>query len=279
MANMVKYKESDMAGVLRHNYREVENGSYGNEDIKSERREFNMSFSPNLGRVKGKKYKAALERYKERRKKVEASSRKDLVTMAEWDITLPKEIWDMTEAINKGEAFPDGGVLKDVENFFFHTAKFLTERYGEKNVLGIEVHFDEGRRVPIQEVGWDGSPKYEKNASGKTVPVWKKDEDGKVVIAQGYGQPHMHFDFMPITQPTDGSKERFCAKEILNRNELKAFHQELNRYLKEHGVKGEVLNGATAGYNYTVEQLKSGMKEEMERYRAHDRARTRNNER
>ena len=274
MANMVKYKESDMAGVLRHNYREVTNGSYGNEDIKTERREFNMSFSPELGRVKGKRYKAAIQRYKERRNEVEASSRKDLVTMAEWDVSLPKEIWDMTEAINKGEEFPQGETLKEVENFFSHTAQFLTERYGEKNVLGIEIHFDEGRRVPLQETGWDGNPKYERSPSGKTLPVWQKDENGKVITVQGYGQPHLHFDFMPITQPTDGSKERFCAKEILNRNELKSFHQDLNRYLKEHGVKGEVLNGATAGYNFTVEQLKSGMKEEMDRLMSRDRTRS-----
>ncbi len=179
----------------------------------------------------------------------------------------------MTEAINKGERFPKGEVLREVESFFSTTAEFLVERYGEKNVLGIEVHFDEGRRIPIQEVGWDGKPRYEVSPNGKTTPVWKRDDNGKVVTAQAYGQPHLHFDFMPITQPTDGSKEKFCAKEVLNRNELKSFHQDLNKYLKEHGVKGEVLNGATSGYNYTVEQLKAGMKEEVERLRSWDKDR------
>ena len=266
MANMQKYHAGDMATILRHNFREVASGNYSNPDIKNERRKLNMSLSPDFGRVAGKRHKAALKRYEERRQEVGGSKRKDLVTAAEWIISLPKEIWDMSEAMNGGEPFPTGSTLREVEAFFKATEDFLEERYGPENVLAAEVHFDEGRMIPLQETNWDGTPRFEKTASGKSVPVWKRDEKGNIIVVQGYGQPHLHFDFMPIVNGKDGS-ERFCAKQLLDRRELSIFHHDLNDYLKAHGVKGAVLNGSTRDHSFTVEQLKAGIKEEYERFR------------
>src|SRR5699024_12409019 len=45
--------------------------------------------------------------------------------------------------------------------------------------------------------------------------------------------PHMHFAFMPVTKDAKREREKVAAKEVLNRNELKSFHQELDNHLKE----------------------------------------------
>lgn len=45
--------------------------------------------------------------------------------------------------------------------------------------------------------------------------------------------PHMHFAFMPVTYDEKKQREKVSAKEVLNRNELKSFHQDLDNHLKE----------------------------------------------
>src|SRR5699024_2409909 len=62
--------------------------------------------------------------------------------------------------------------------------------------------------------------------------------------------PHMHFAFMPVTYDEKREREKVSAKEVLNRNELKSFHQDLDNHLKERipqiYQKG-VLNDKTIG--------------------------------
>src|SRR5699024_4018561 len=62
--------------------------------------------------------------------------------------------------------------------------------------------------------------------------------------------PHMHFAFMPVTDDEKREREKVSAKEVLNRNELKSFHQDLDNHLKERipqiYQKG-VLNDKTIG--------------------------------
>src|SRR5699024_11833664 len=76
------------------------------------------------------------------------------------------------------------------KQFFEETYDFLSERYGEENVLAGVVHNDETT-------------------------------------------PHMHFAFMPVTYDEKREREKVSAKEVLNRNELKSFHQDLDNHLKE----------------------------------------------
>lgn len=70
-------------------------------------------------------------------------------------------------------------------------------------------------------------------------------------------QPHMHFSFVPVTLGKDG-KEKVSAKEVLTKLELQRFHPELQITLERALDKGvPVLNGATAGGNRTVAELKA----------------------
>lgn len=71
------------------------------------------------------------------------------------------------------------------------------------------------------------------------------------------GQPHMHFCFIPITMDKKRGIEKVSAKEVLTRNELRAIHKEMETYMeKVFGYDLGILNGATAGGNRTITELK-----------------------
>src|SRR5699024_4072382 len=101
--------------------------------------------------------------------------RADVKVMADWIVTLPEEL----------NGAPEGSQ----EQFFEETYDFLSDRYGEENVLAGVVHNDETT-------------------------------------------PHMHFTFMPVTYDEKREREKVSAKEVLNRNELKSFHQDFDNHLK-----------------------------------------------
>ena len=69
--------------------------------------------------------------------------------------------------------------------------------------------------------------------------------------------PHMHFLFMPVQKNKDGY-ERLCAKNLETRQTLQQAHIQLQKSLEET-LKHEVnlLNGATAGGNKTILELKN----------------------
>src|SRR5699024_1018286 len=75
--------------------------------------------------------------------------------------------------------------------------------------------------------------------------------------------PHMHFAFMPVTYDEKREREKVSAKEVLNRNELKSFHQDLDNHLKERIpqiYQKDVLNDKTIGVE-DVPTLKKHSKE------------------
>lgn len=72
--------------------------------------------------------------------------------------------------------------------------------------------------------------------------------------------PHIHFAFMPVIE-RKGVKS-LCAKEVISRQELKSFHEDLGAHLERLGVckKTDILNGATIknsnGRALSVKELK-----------------------
>lgn len=74
---------------------------------------------------------------------------------------------------------------------------------------------------------------------------------------------HMHFCFAPIVTDPDG-RERLCCKEIINRDDLKSLHndieREVNRQLKERELPPiSLVNGAVRehGYNRDFKEFKA----------------------
>lgn len=67
--------------------------------------------------------------YFNRRKKEIGVKRKDQVTLVDWVVTLPQELEDLS--------------YEQQTSFFLSCANFVLERYGEENVIGAYMHFDE----------------------------------------------------------------------------------------------------------------------------------------
>ena len=69
--------------------------------------------------------------------------------------------------------------------------------------------------------------------------------------------PHMHFCFVPVVFDTKKQEYKVNAKVCINRTELLKIHPQMQEYLESKlQTKVNILNGATAEGNKTVEQLK-----------------------
>lgn len=85
---------------------------------------------------------------------------------------------------------------------------------------------------------------------------------GKENVVSAYvhrdeSQPHMHFSFIPVVADKKKKRLKVSAKELLNRQELQRFHEDLEKYLfgvfqRDVGVR----NDATKLGNKTVRELK-----------------------
>src|SRR5699024_12603679 len=53
------------------------------------------------------------------------------------------------------------------------------------------------------------------------------------VINNDETTPHRHIAYMPVKYDEKRERKKVSAKEVLNRNELKSFHQDLDNHLKE----------------------------------------------
>ena len=91
------------------------------------------------------------------------------------------------------------------------------------------------------------------------------------------GQPHLHYMFIPVTEDKKHGGQKICANEVLNAEELRTFHPDLQKYLLNRGIQANVMSGITKkqGGNKTVWQ----MKQERQRKRDYERAYERSNSR
>ena len=69
--------------------------------------------------------------------------------------------------------------------------------------------------------------------------------------------PHMHFCFVPVIFDKKKQEYKVNAKQCINKVELKQIHPEMQEYLENKlQTKVNILNGATAEGNKTIDQLK-----------------------
>lgn len=70
--------------------------------------------------------------------------------------------------------------------------------------------------------------------------------------------PHIHFCFVPVIFDEKKQKYKVNAKKCIDKIELKQIHPQMQEYLeKKLQTKVNILNGATAEGNKTIEQLKN----------------------
>lgn len=113
MANVKHFHRSAVRSILNHVTR---TDNYSNKDIDSNRSKYNYSLTKHDPH----------EVYQKRLSEVHCLNRANVNTLSSWCVTLPK------------------GVKKeDQRKFFEETVKFLNERYGERNNVCADVHYDE----------------------------------------------------------------------------------------------------------------------------------------
>lgn len=119
MAHVQKFTKGAVGGLSIHIERKTLNHS--NKDIDVDRTEKNYDLCDKDGDMNA--------RLSERLDEVHCLNRADVKVMADWVVTLPEELKETSEEVQK--------------RFFEETYDFLADRYGEKNVLAGVVHNDE----------------------------------------------------------------------------------------------------------------------------------------
>lgn len=153
MAHVEKYTKGSVQGLSIHWDRKTENHS--NQDINNERSHLNYDLCEKEGDT--------LSRMNDRLSEVHCLNRKDVKVCADWVVTLPESLKNVSD--------------KQKREFFEKTYEFLRDRYGsEKNVLSANVHNDETRphmHFAFMPVVWDEKKQREK-VSAKEV-LTRKD--------------------------------------------------------------------------------------------------------
>ncbi len=156
------------------------------------------------------------------------------------DRTLRKDAVRMAcWVVNAPRTLPD----EMHEEFFKETYNFLTDRYGKKSGMGEDVCIS-------------------------------------CYIHKSETTEHIHYAFLPVLERSSvdtatGTVTRtqsFCAKDLLNRDELKECQAELGEYLESKGIcrKRDILNGQTRkdsnGRAYSVRELKEQSRNRSRNY-------------
>lgn len=210
MANFEKI--DDPIGICHHNNRTALEAVTDHKiNIDPSRTHLNEDWTPKRYKIEGKRKIKKIELtkkqyYEKRVKELPHLKRKDLRTAVSWVVTLPKEI--------------PAGSDKDRE-FFRASMDFLTSKYGESNIISVNIHRDEA-------------------------------------------QPHMHFVFVPVD-----ARGRISAKNLMNRDELKGFHPQLQSFMQSRGIDCNVNSGITReqGGNRTIAELKKGDRTHEEKHK------------
>lgn len=107
-----------------------------------------------------------------------------------------------------------------------------------------------------QDVPLEKSKEFFKTVHDFACERYGKDNIISAWVHMDETTPHIHIPIVPTVKDEDGT-ERLCAKARISRTELSRFHPELQRYVEEKmGQEVGILNGATAGGNRTLLQLK-----------------------
>lgn len=89
------------------------------------------------------------------------------------------------------------------------------------------------------------------------------------------GSPHLHYLFIPACQDKKHGRSKICANNVITREDLRSFHNDLQHYLNTHDLSdAHIKTGVTRmqGGNRTVTELKRESAFERLRRRTHERS-------
>lgn len=134
MAHVSKFTSSATGHLSAHfERRKGEDGEYikfGNQNIDTSRTHMNYNLAP-------RREQGQVEFIQQRLKEVRCQKRDDVKVMCDWVITMPKGYSRADDLL----VTMDAAVLERI--FFERIYEFLTNRYGEDNVISSYVHKDE----------------------------------------------------------------------------------------------------------------------------------------
>lgn len=119
MAHVEKVKRNGVVGLAIHCERR-EGCELSNKDIDNSRTHLNYNLAQDIQPLRPESY------VNNRMKEVKHMNRKDIVYMADWIVTVPKDV-----------------PQEDHKKFFELTFQFLENKYGRKNIVSAWVHNDE----------------------------------------------------------------------------------------------------------------------------------------
>ena len=237
MASIMKFTDGDVVKLLKHDDRRILHDR--NEDIDKSRSHLNYDLTPERFNADGRRLSKQAY-YLQRKSHVYCYSRADIKTVAGCIVTLPREITDE----------------KAQRRFFESTTRFLSDRYGQENILSVTIHYDEGKTL------------YLKDSNGEII----RNGQGKGIKEFHLGQPHLHCLFIPVTKidhislmkkknhvkAMENYEEKISAADVLNKRELKRFHPDLQHHLERDGITCNVNSGVTReqGGNRRVAEYK-----------------------
>ena len=197
MAHIQKFTRGSVKAILEHDTRTAQH-DYKNPDIDPKRTHENYSFIHDN--------RTAIERLEQRLSEVKVQKRKDVNVLCSWVITKPYDVSEERE-----------------ELFFKECYRFLTEKYGSRNVITADVHYDES----TPHLHFTFVP---------TVANNRKYKD-------------------PNKKPR--YTEKVCADELITREHLKTFHSELQKWFIDKGMEwAKSVSTGTTTYNKSISELK-----------------------
>lgn len=254
MAQIEKFHNKDILMLLKHSERQLKNDS--NKQINESKKELNYSIPIDTNNLSPRDYYRQLidDSYlygRGTKRETEA------ITACSWIITLPKEISDYSNI--KQDACIRLNPT-DEEAFFQGAFDFVSERY-PGCVFFNKVHYDEGGQPHIhiyfvprleldhQQVHYKTTKTHKavKTASGRYQYEYNfKFENGEKIPLKNYAKISDHYNY------------KISGADILNKAELKHFHNDFATYLHQKGLPGAdyVYTNKTGEKNLSVKALK-----------------------
>ncbi len=238
MAHVEKYTMADVTGIFIH-YDRSPGHSLSNKDIDETRTHLNYNLAAADQPLPQKKF------LKNRLAQIKTNGRKNQNVIADWVITQPADVKD-----------------DDSSQFFQEVYRFLSDRYGSKNVVSAYVHMDEVGNTPHVhfcfipvEVLEDGTEKLNAKAIINRTELQKFHKELQTEMDQRIGY---HISITSgITKAQGGNKSITQLKaESKLINELpqgrkKLLSQDVSYSLEEDNHLKEL---AAQGLSYRVEK-------------------------
>ena len=240
MANVQKYTRGATGNMTSHYERKKkENGEYakfGNQDIDTDRSHLNYNLAP-------ERKVSQIEFIEKRLSEVRCMNRADVNVMCSWVVTLPKD----EHIIYEGKTTCFAGLGTKLT--FAEMRHTLDGYYGEPDYLG--------------EAEYSGLNREARSEFFRASYEFLEERYGKDNVISAYvhmdeNQPHMHFAFVPVTKDKKKGDLKVSAKEVLDREELRCFHEDYSNFLEINvpEFSYQVVNEATINGNKTVTELK-----------------------